>query len=47
MSSVGETVLRLAFLGGTGASSSDLTVSETFSAAVFFVGDRELLARRL
>ena len=42
-------VLRRGFLvvAGAGASSSDLTKSETFSAIDFFVGDLELLAKRL
>jgi hypothetical protein len=39
-------VLRRGFFAGTGASSSDLTRSETFSA-ILLVGDLELLARRL
>jgi len=39
-------VLRRAFFAGAGASSSDLTTSETFSA-IFLVGDLELLASRL
>jgi hypothetical protein len=40
-------VLRLGFFAGAGASSSDFRVSVTFSAMVFFVGDRELPLKRL
>lgn len=46
VSSVGEVVLRRDFLGGAIVSSSDLTVSETFSA-ILLTGDLEVLPRRL
>lgn len=46
VSSAGETVLRLLFFAGAGASSSDFTTSDTF-CAIFLTGDLVLLPRRL